>query len=150
MSCLFCKICSGEVQSRIIWQNKYCLSILTPFPNTQGFTVVLTKEHLPSDVLQLNKTNIRVLMEAAQETSALLRSKLNVARVGLICEGYGIDHAHVKLIPMHGIVQEKWQPIVSADSDKRFYSHYPGFIASHDGPRATDEELDRILQRIIG
>ncbi len=49
---------------------------------------------------------------------------------------------------MHG-VGELWQPIISAEPDRKFYMKYPGFISSHDGPKATDVELDITLHKIV-
>jgi hypothetical protein len=57
-------------------------------------------------------------------------------------EGMGIDHAHVKLIPMHGIPDGEWKPILS--QHEVFNERYQGYLTTHDGPRLSDEELNRI------
>ncbi len=43
------------------------------------------------------------LVIAAKKTAQLLDEALKgVARTGMILEGYGVDHLHAKLFPMHG------------------------------------------------
>ncbi len=66
----------------------------------------------------------------------------------MIMEGFGIDHLHIKLVPMHGINQGEWKAINS--TVRTFYDSYTGMIASHDGPRMLDAELDAIARRIRG
>ena len=43
----------------------------------------------------------------------------NVGRTGLILEGFGVDHLHAKLFPMHGTKLKRWKPILSSN-DKYF------------------------------
>lgn len=102
---------------------------------------------MDSDVLSLPADSLTALTLAAKTVSEILKSKLQVNRVGLIYEGFGINHAHAKLIPMYD-VQKEWKQISSHESERRFYNFYPGFISSHDGPEMSHEELDRI-QKII-
>ena len=71
---------------------------------------------------------------------------LGTRRTGMIAEGMGIDHAHVKLVPMHGIPDGPWKPVNS--TERTFYETYRGYIASHDGPRADDADLDRVLHAV--
>jgi len=62
----------------------------------------------------------------------------DVARTGIIAEGYGVDHAHIKLFPMHQ-TPKSWAQIKS--NNNKVFSKYEGYISSHDGPRASDLEL---------
>jgi diadenosine tetraphosphate (Ap4A) HIT family hydrolase len=148
-TCLFCKISTGMISTRKIWENSTHMAVLTPFPYSAGFTVLFPKNHLPSDILQLPYEDISPLIKASQEVSKLLRDRLNLVRVGLIFEGYGINHAHVKLIPMHGISNDGWKQISSSENARIFYEKYPGFIASHDGPQMEAIKLDYIHRMII-
>jgi diadenosine tetraphosphate (Ap4A) HIT family hydrolase len=55
----------------------------------------------------------------------------DVGRVGLIMEGTGIDHAHIKLFPMHNTSQldeSKWKQFHSKDD--QYFETYPGYISS--------------------
>ena len=51
--CIFCKIVKGEAPCHKIWEDKNHLAFLSIFPNTEGFSVVVTKKHYPSYVFDL-------------------------------------------------------------------------------------------------
>ncbi|ALL05085.1 hypothetical protein AQ505_05990 [Pedobacter sp. PACM 27299] len=142
--CLFCKIASREIFSWTIWEDEDHLAFLTPFPNTPGFTVVATKLHLDSDVLQLPQDKLFSLISAGKEVSKILNAKLSTKRTALIAEGMGVNHAHIKLIPLFGIPEGEWKPINSSLAVT--FETYPGYISSHDGPRASDDEMNRIFK----
>lgn len=146
--CIFCKIAKGEAPCHKIWEDGKHLAFLSIFPNTPGFTVVATKEHYSSYAFDLNDKVYQDLMVAAKKVGNLIDSKLEgVGRTGLILEGFGVDHVHAKLFPMHGTADiRKWKPIESKQND--FYLKYPGFISSHDSNRASDDELAKLAKKI--
>jgi len=145
-SCIFCQIAQGEFPSHKIWEDHNHLAFLSIFPNTPGFAVVITKSHRPSYVFELKDEEISELMLAAKQAALLLDAAFDdVGRTGCMIEGFGIDHAHVKLFPMHGTTGI-WRPIKS-NVDKYFHK-YEGYISSHDHARADDEELKLLAQRI--
>jgi len=147
MSCLFCDIISGKEKAWKVYEDDRHLAFLTPFPNTTGFTVLATREHQTSDVLALDEDRYIEFLKTARKLAHKLNQKLRTKRTGLIIEGMGIDHAHIKLIPMHGISDGDWQPILS---DKKEYNKdYQGYLSTHDGPRMSDEELTTIQSNII-
>jgi hypothetical protein len=65
-------------------------------------------------------------------------------------EGTGINHAHIKLVPMHGteyLKQSGWQQILF---NKEFYfEKYEGYICSAGGPMADTNELKFLAEKII-
>ena len=128
-NCLFCKIIAGEIPSWKVWENDAFIAILTPFPNTSGFTVLLTKNHYDSDVLGLDEKLYKDMLMSAKEVASLLNNSLSCKRTGLIIEGMGINHAHVKLIPMHGIPDGPWKQINS--NIHTFSEKYKGFLSSY-------------------
>ena len=78
----------------------------------------------------------------------LIDSKLeDVGRTGLIFEGFGVDHLHAKLFPMHGTADmTKWKPLHS--NMKKYFEKYEGYISSHDYERAEDEKLAKLARKI--
>jgi len=147
MNCIFCKIAKGEVPAHIIWEDKKHLSFLSIFPNTEGFSVVITKEHYPSYVFDLPDEVLFGLIKAAKQTAKLLDAKLeDVGRTGLIAEGFGVDHAHVKLFPMHGTKISGWEPLESKID--KYFEKYEGYISSHDSHRADDKKLSTLAKKI--
>jgi histidine triad (HIT) family protein len=145
--CLFCKIVKGETPSWNVFESDNYLAFLTPFPNTPGFTVVIPKEHLPSAILSLEPDDYAGLLGVAREVGHIIERALGCKRVGLIAEGMGVDHAHIKLIPMHGIPDGPWKPILS--NNPHFSEKYEGYLTTHDGPRMPAEELLKIQGAIL-
>jgi len=122
------------------------MAFLSIFPNTPGFSVVVTKEHRPSYVFELDDESFLGLMRASRATALRLDNAFeDVGRTGCMIEGFGIDHAHVKLFPMHGTTGP-WRQIKS--NNPRFFLSYEGFISSHDCHRADDRELAELARRI--
>ena len=146
--CIFCKIAAGEVPAHKVWEDEKYLAFLSIFPNTEGVTVVITKDHYPSYAFDLSDEILGELMRATKKVAKLLDSKLSdVGRSAMVFEGFGVDHVHAKLFPMHGTKDMKnWKPIESK-VDTHFDT-YPGYISSHDADRADDEKLAKLAERI--
>lgn len=145
--CLFCKIINGQEKSWKIWENDHCVAFLTPYPNTPGFTVIATKEHVDSNVLSLPQEEFVEIVLAGKEVSNILQKAFKTSRNGLIIEGMGIDHAHIKIIPMHGIKEGPWEAIKS--NLPLFKEKYEGYLTSQDGPRMSDEDIYSVQQSIL-
>ena len=147
--CIFCKIVNGEAPSHVIWEDENHLAFLSIFPNTKGFTVVVPKKHVSSYLFDASDETVTALVLAAKKVGKLLDSKLeDVGITGLIAEGFGVDHLHVKLFPMHGTKQETWKPI-SSNVDK-YFDQYEGYISSHDYKRADEDSLKDLADKIKG
>ncbi len=147
MNCIFCKIVKGEALCHKIWEDEKHLAFLSIFPNTEGFSVVITKEHYPSYAFDLPEEVLLELVKAAEKTAQLLDSKLeDVGRTGLIFEGFGVDHVHAKLFPMHGTKMAEWKPVKS-NVDK-YFDTYEGYISSHDYKRGDDTKLAELAKKI--
>lgn len=146
--CIFCKIVKGEAPSHKIWEDEKHLAFLSIFPNTEGFSVVITKEHFSSYAFDNRDEILTGLVLAAKKVGKLIDEKLpDVSRTGMILEGFGIDHLHAKLFPMHGTENLKeWKPIKS-NVDK-YFEKYEGYISSHDWKRADDKKLAELAKTI--
>lgn len=145
--CIFCQIVKGEIPCHHIWEDKNHLAFLSIFPNTKGFTVVITKKHYSSYAFDLPDSILKRLVIASKKVAKLLDSKLDgVGRTGMIFEGFGVDHVHAKLFPMHGTKSKGWKPIKS-NVDK-YFERYEGYISSHDHKRADDKELAQLAKHI--
>jgi diadenosine tetraphosphate (Ap4A) HIT family hydrolase len=146
--CIFCKIVAGQVPCHKIWEDDAHLAFLTIFPNTPGFSVVITKEHHGSYVADVPSDIADGLFRAARTVAKKLDATFDdVGRTGFIFEGFGVDHLHCKLVPLHGTKAEEWKQRPSV-GDKHFFATYPGYIASYDFDLADDTELAKIAQRI--
>jgi diadenosine tetraphosphate (Ap4A) HIT family hydrolase len=146
--CLFCKIAAGEVPSHKIWEDDAHLAFLSIFPNTEGVSVVIPKAHYPSYAFALPDDALSALMLATKKTANLLdRALPDVGRTAMVFEGFGVDHVHAKLYPMHGTADmERWKPIES--SVPKYFEQYEGYISSHDYERADDAALAELAAKI--
>lgn len=146
--CIFCKIVKGDAPCHKIWEDKKHLAFLSPFPNTEGFSVVITKEHFSSYAFNLSDEILSELVIASKKVAKLIDSKLkDVGRTGMIFEGFGVDHVHAKLFPMHNTSDmEKWKEIKS--NVNKYFERYEGYISSHDYKREDDENLRKLAEKI--
>ncbi len=143
--CIFCEIINGKRPSVKIWKDKRHVAILDVNPNTEGMTLVLTKKHYDSDATDMPENAYKDLMMAAKKVAKLLEKKLNVKRVAVVMEGLGINHAHIKLYPIHGLngkFEETWA------KEKIYFDTYKGYISTQVGPQKTIEELKKIAEKI--
>jgi histidine triad (HIT) family protein len=98
--CIFCKIIKGEIPCFKIWEDNNYLAFLDVNPVASGHTLVIPKKH-DSYIFDLNNEEYLKLMTASKEVAELLKAKLNPKRVGILVEGFGVDHIHVHLVPIN-------------------------------------------------
>jgi len=147
--CIFCKIVSGESPSYKVWEDDNYLAFLSIFPNTEGTTVIIPKQHYDSYPFDLPDNILSDLMIATKKVAKLLDSKLgDVGRTAMVFEGFGVDHVHAKLFPMHGTKMKEWRPIESKVD--KYFDKYEGYISSHDYKRADDDSLATLAKKIRG
>src|SRR3990167_3475391 len=146
--CIFCKIVVGESSAHKIWEDENHLAFLSILPNTECVAVVVTKEHHLSYAFDLSDEVLRDLIIATKKAAKLLDSKLeDVGRTGMIFEGFGVDHVHSKLFPMHGTKNlGEWGPLHSKVN--KYFEKYEGYISSHDLDRADDKKLEELADKI--
>lgn len=146
--CIFCKIVKGEAPSHKVWEDDKHIAFLSIFPNTEGTTVVISKAHHTSYAFDLPDEVLSELMLATKKVANLIDSKLeDVGRTAMVFEGYGVDHIHAKLFPMHGTENiKKWKPIESKID--KYFNRYEGYISSHDYKREDDDKLAKIAKKI--
>jgi diadenosine tetraphosphate (Ap4A) HIT family hydrolase len=149
--CIFCEIVAGRMTTPgVFWEDDDFMAWLAIDPNTPGFSCVIPKKHFGSDVLHLPDDVLRSFIIAAKQVAGILEGYFDdVGRVGLVMEGTGIDHAHIKLVPMHGtehLKRGEWKQIPSG---KEFwFDTYKGWISSGGGPMADPNALRDLAENI--
>ena len=76
----------------------------------------------------------------------ILEKAFNTPRVALIFEGTGVAHVHAKLYPLHGKLVGQtnvWSP------HTEFTEEYKGWLTTVEGPKMSDEELNKLQKQII-
>ncbi|TSD76424.1 HIT family protein [Pseudomonas sp. KBS0710] len=148
MDCIFCSIVRKASPAHILWEDDQHMAFLSIFPNTPGFSVVIPKQHYGSYAFAQTDAVLSALIVATKKTALLIdRAFPDVARTGMMLEGYGVDHLHAKLFPMHGTGQDSAFKPISSKVDK-FFKAYEGYISSHDFVRANDDELAQLAAHI--
>jgi diadenosine tetraphosphate (Ap4A) HIT family hydrolase len=149
--CIFCKIASGEIKTPgIFWEDKNFMAFLSIFPNTEGYTVLIPKKHYGSDVLVMPDTMLQKFIIATKKVSNILLQYFDdVGRIGLMMEGTGVDHAHIKLSPMHGTAHMKkglWKQHLNHKTN--YFKKYEGYITSIEGPKAEPKKLEKLATKL--
>jgi diadenosine tetraphosphate (Ap4A) HIT family hydrolase len=143
--CIFCKIIKGEFDSAKIWEDDEFSAILDIRPNTKGMTLVLPKKHFDSYLFEMPEDVYAKFMLASKKVANILEKALKVKRVAMVMEGMGVNHAHIKLYPMHGLeddFKEMWA------KEQAFFEKYPGFITTVMGPQTDLSTLKRLAEEI--
>jgi len=143
--CAFCEIVKGKRDCVKIWEDEEFLAILDVNPNTKGMALVLTKQHYDSYAFDMCDDVYQRFMLATKDAAKTLERGLNVKRVAMVMEGMGVNHAHVKLYPLHGLnerFQETWA------KERVFFEKYEGYVSTQLGPRADISELKKLGEEI--
>jgi len=144
-NCIFCQIISGELGCAKIWENEDFMAILDINPNTKGMTLVLSKKHYGPDVFDMPDDVYQKFMLAGKQVAKILEKGLGVKRVVLVTEGMKINHAHIKLYPLHGIsenIQDIWA------KEKIFFDKYEGYISTQLGLEFGISKLRSMAEEI--
>lgn len=147
--CIFCQIAQGKSPAHEIWSSETHLAFLSIFPNTKGFSVVIPKDHYGSYAFDQSDEVLTGLILATKQVAQVLTNYFDdVSRCGMFFEGFGVDHLHSKLFPMHGTGNlTEWKPIES-EEHKPYFDVYPGYLSSNDSERADDAELAALAAHI--
>ncbi|XP_051573686.1 uncharacterized protein si:ch211-256m1.8 [Myxocyprinus asiaticus] len=141
---LFPRIIRGEEQQWRVWEDSEHVAFLTPFPNAPGLTVLVPRKPLTSDIFRLDESDYTALIVATRKVAHLVQGGINARGVALIFEGFEIDYAHAKLIPLVPQSNGLKPPAVAS----QFCSTYTGYVTSIDGPPASTEDLTEIYMKI--
>ncbi len=101
MDCVFCKISSGQIPTKIITTTKNSMAFLDAFPLTRGHTLVIPKNHhekiqdmTPEENSDLFSTVHKIISKVDKLTGATLIAIHNGREAG-----QEIPHVHVHLVP---------------------------------------------------
>lgn len=150
-TCIFCEIAAEKMKTPgLFWESAEFLAFLSIDPNTEGFSCVIPKAHFGSDVLKMPDAVLSRFIVAAKKVGGILEGYFSdVGRVGLIMEGTGIDHAHIKLVPMHeteDLKRGEWKQYIA--EKECWFDKYEGWISSAGGPLADQEKLKELAEKL--
>lgn len=145
MKCIFCDIAKGKMKSFKVYEDKKHLALLDINPNTEGMTLVITKKHYPSYIFSMPPYEYKEFFNAAKNVSKKLEKGLKVKRVALVVEGLAVNHAHIKLYPLHGL-EKKFVPTLA--KKRIFFKKYEGYISTQLGSKASEKQLEKLAEKI--
>jgi histidine triad (HIT) family protein len=143
--CIFCKIASGEFDSAKFWEDEDFMAMLDINPNTPGMTVVIPKKHYDSDAVEMPDEEYSKFMLAGKKVAEMLKKALNVNRIAIVMEGMGVNHAHLKLYPLHGVGPD-FQ--IMDIPERIFIEKYQGYLTTQLGPQKDLSELKKQAEGI--
>ncbi len=100
-SCVFCSVVAhNEPFHEIWWSDGTHIAFLDANPVQKGHTLIIPKKHT-GNILDLSDEEYKTFLLAAKKVASELRRFFEIERVGMIVEGFGVDHVHIHLIPLH-------------------------------------------------
>jgi histidine triad (HIT) family protein len=129
--CIFCRISSGSVPTRKVYEDDLTFAFLDNHPINPGHILVVPKTHEP-DFHKLNDIYYSAVMQTVKNLSGLVDAKLKPKKVGILVAGWDVPHVHVHIVPMHDYHDLTSKPLL-------------------DGTRAnpTEKEFEEVLSRLV-
>lgn len=143
---IFEKIATNEIPATKIRENDEFLAILDLFPNCKGQTLVFPKKRYESDIEKMPEDVYQRFFLVAKKVETLLKKWLWVHRVGLIVEWLGVNHAHIKLYPMHGLPEQREK---NEKQENVRFENYPSYLTSTSGSQKSPEYLQEVAEEIL-
>lgn len=103
MDCLFCKIISGEIPSKTIYEDDMVKVFLDINPTTNGDTLIIPKKHF-KDIRDIDNSTINHMHDVVRKLYPLYQKKLNCDGLTIAYNadyGQEIKHFHMHFIPRY-------------------------------------------------
>jgi len=102
-NCLFCKIISGEIPSKLVYEDDYVYAFLDIYPASEGHTLVAPRKHF-SSFTDMSPEDVARLFEAARKITAAVEKAFSAdgSNIGINngeAAGQEVPHVHVHVIP---------------------------------------------------
>lgn len=105
MECLFCKIVKGEIPSYKLYEDDKVIVIMDAYPNVDGHTLVIPKEHYDT-LMDIPDELLIHINKVAKKYINHIMERLNAKELS-IQVNYGnsqkIKHYHMHLLPNNGL-----------------------------------------------
>jgi histidine triad (HIT) family protein len=112
MSCIFCKIISGDIPSEKILENDEFIAILDAYPANLGHVLVMPKRHV-ANIFEMDSKETGRLFEFASGLAKKMDKfdGLNLLQNNGRAAGQTVFHFHLHLIPrtIHDEVNISWK-----------------------------------------
>lgn len=102
MASIFTKIINREIPGYIVAENDDALAFLDINPLNEGHTLVVPKKEVDK-LFDLDKATYQSLQAFAYDVAQAIEKAVPCLRVGVAVIGLEVPHAHIHLIPLHGM-----------------------------------------------
>lgn len=101
--CLFCKIISGEIPAKIVYEDDTSIAFLDIAPCTEGHTVVIPKKHY-ENFTDMNEKDAGNLFASVKKIASAVEKATGAdgSNIGLNngkAAGQEVPHVHIHIIP---------------------------------------------------
>jgi len=101
--CIFCKIVSGDIPSRKIYEDDNHLAFLDIFPASKGHSLVIPKSH-HADIHSMDRETYGNIARVAKDVADLLHKKLGsegttIMQMNKEAGWQTVFHVHMHVIP---------------------------------------------------
>lgn len=133
--CIFCKIASGEIPSKKIYEDQKFIAFLDVNPRANGHVLVIPKKHATT-LNELPKADAGPIFQIVQHIAKTIQERLdakgyNIGSNNGEAAGQAVPHLHIHIIPRY-------------DTDK----HKAGFEAAFQIEESLKGELDKTQNTI--
>lgn len=102
MASIFTKIINREIPGYIVAENEHALAFLDINPLNEGHTLVVPKQEVDK-LFDLDKKSYEALQSFSYDVAQAIEKAIPCLRVGVAVIGLEVPHAHIHLIPLHGM-----------------------------------------------
>lgn len=99
-SCIFCRIVAREAEASVLYEDDRIMALMNIRPINRGEFMLIPKEHIDHFCDLPDDLSCQIITQA-QRLSRNLRARLKPQRVGLVVHGYGVEHAHLVVVPLN-------------------------------------------------
>jgi len=121
--CIFCKIITGEIPSKKVYENESCYAFMDIAPFEKGHTLVVPKGHTEF-LTDLRAETLTQLILATQKVAAYILKALpcdgfNILQNNGECATQTVPHVHFHIIPRwNNNTKMHWHSSKAYDSDE--------------------------------
>lgn len=102
MPSIFTKIINREIPGYIVAENEDAIAFLDINPLNEGHTLVVPKKEVDK-LFDLGEDTYLKLQSFAYKVAQAIEKTIPCLRVGVAVVGLEVPHAHIHLIPLHGM-----------------------------------------------
>ena len=102
MASIFTRIINREIPGYIVAENEDAIAFLDINPLNEGHTLVVPKNEVDK-LFDLDEETYLKLQAFAYKVSQAIAAAIPCLRVGVAVVGLEVPHAHIHLIPLHGM-----------------------------------------------